>query len=191
MRKISVITAVNMEQAKELQSKGRIGDFNSLPQINKETIKVVKNFLNEQVGYEELPIACFCTLRTIKDGTINGDDIMQYLPINSKDSVIFQLEMPEDMIVSVRYKDFLRLSCDMDNAMDSTDLEFAKEELEELLFVGFKADNSDKYLSFIPFLDYDKCKFYAVLNSDFSTNSKFRLGNLEQVNLSTLTSFNN
>lgn len=191
MQKISVITAVSMKQARELQSKGRIGDFNTLPQINSDAIRVVKKFLNEQVGYEELPIACFCTLRTIKDGTINGNDIMQYLPINSKDSVIFQLEMPEDMIVSVKYDDFLRLSRDMDNALDSMDLDFAKEELEELLFVGFKTDNSGKYLSFIPFLDYDKCKFYAVLNADFSTNSKFRLGNLEQVNLSTLTSFNN
>lgn len=191
MNKISVITAVSMEQAIELQKKGRIGDFNTLPQVNKLALKIVKDFVVEQVGYEELPIACLCTIKTIKDGSIRGDEIMQYLPINGKDSVIFQLEMPEDMIVSVKYSDFLRISEDMDCTNDNLDLEFASDELKDILFVGFKIDDSERYLSFIPFLDYDKCKFFAVLNKDFTTDTNIKFDNIEQVSLSRLTSFNN
>ena len=93
-----VLTIVPMSIAQNLSDTSRVQNYNSLPQLSTEALGIIRDYVAETVGYSNLPIACLAQ----PDGGYDTS-FTDYLPVNSKESVLFSLEMPNDMIVSVDY----------------------------------------------------------------------------------------
>ena len=105
-----MLTIVPNKYAKDLKESGRISNFSTLPQIHPMAMEVIRNFVSENIGYDNLPLA---SLKCATTGSLAGVEFSEYLSVNSKDSVLFQLEIPEDMIVSINYDTLLRCSANM------------------------------------------------------------------------------
>lgn len=192
MKRVTMLTAVPANLAAELCAKKRIEDYNTLPQLNSTVLELVREYMVERVGYSNLPMACLSQAKNGEGKVITGDDILTYLPVNSKNSVIFQIEMPEDMILSINFNELLEISSTADTMTSppsEIELEILKDSLEDKLRLGTGKEISDP-ISFIPFLDLDKCRFYAKFNDNFETE-ELDLPGIEKMSLSELTSFVN
>ena len=62
--------------------------------------------------------------------------------------------------------------------------------LKESLYLGIGEDEDD-VISFIPFLDYKRCKFYATFTPSFEQDRNFNIPGLDKINLRELRSFTN
>lgn len=187
MKKVKMLTVIPSNLAQELSEKKKIKDYNTLPQLNDWILSAVREYMIEKVGYPNLPMACLSSVHS--KGDIDGEDILSILPANSKDSVIFQLEMPEDMIVSIGFSELLEISNESNDAADPMELEFLKERLYDALQLGFDETTVDQ-ISFIPFLAFDRCSFYAKLDTNFQA-SDLHLTGLREMRVKELASFVN
>ena len=185
VRTVTMLTIVPSKYAKDFKEKGRIGNFSTLPQIHPAALDVIRNFVSENIGYDDLPLA---SLKCAVTGSLAGVDFNEYLSVNSRDSVLFQLEIPEDMIVSVNYDALLKYSGNMKHATDEFQMAMERDMLESELFVGI-ADDSEGIISFIPFLDYNRCKFFARLDTNFKVERNTDVGRSTGIRLKELTSF--
>lgn len=190
-KKIKMLTVVPANLATELAQKKKIKDYNTLPQINKTVLRLVKECMVERVGYHNLPMACLSSVKNANGKPIDGEDIFTYIPLNSKDSVIFQLEMPDDMLLSISFSDLLNISAEADgmDTSDEMELEYLKDELGDKMILGFD-DGMEDPISFIPFLAFDRCQFYAKLDNDFKTKD-LKITGIPETNLRELSSFMN
>lgn len=191
MSRITMLTAIPTNLVMELQHKRRLEEYNTIPQLCPEALSVIKEFMTDNVGYAKLPIACL-TEPNAKLGIaaeVDGQEFSAVIPANYKESILFQLEMPDDMVVSITYSDLINLSTAMREAKDPDLQELLREQLWDKLYVGVPdtAEDGEALVSFIPFLDYDKCKFCAKFDSDFGTGSMSATGS--SVRLKELTSF--
>lgn len=192
MSKVTMYTVVPVTLAKQLATEKRIKDYNTLPQLNPVLLKLVKEYMVDNVGYPNLPIAC---LRSVKSrgAVTNSDvlDILSIIPANSNTSVLFQLEMPDDMVVSVRFIELLDASEEAGklDLSDELDIDYLREKLEEMLHVGCESMEDDM-ICFIPFLDSSKCTFYSQFDSEFNTVD-LQLPGIRQMDIKELTSFFN
>lgn len=180
-----MLTIVPNRYVHDFKEKGRISNFNTLPQLHPKAMEVIRDFVKENVGYDNLPLA---SLKCAMTGSLDGVDLQEYLSINAHDSVLFQLEVPEDMIVSVDYDTLLQYSENMKNSMDDFQMLMEQEMLTEELFVGI-ANDSEGMISFIPFLDYDRCKFFARLDKNFKIHAQHGESAKNIIHLKALTSF--
>lgn len=190
MKRIKMLTVVPVSLAATLSQSQRIKDYNTLPQINNQTLMLIREYMTSRIGYENLPMACLCCMNGGSD-SISGEDIMTRLPMNSKNSVLFQLEMPEDMIISINFDELLSISEEIGSIdiNDSFEMELAKDRLFDSLSLGVD-ESLDDPISFIPFLAKDRCKFYAKFDDNF--DSEFmNLPGLERVDIRKLASFMN
>ena len=186
MKKISMLTVVPANLAVELSKSHSIKNYNTLQHLSKQILEVVREYMTDNVGYSDLPMACLS--RANFSGDINGESsIFNYLPVNSKESVLFQLEMPDDMIISVPYRDLLNASNEASSCVDPDELEFIKECFKENLSLGL-SDSDENLIIFIPFLALDKCKFYAKFDEEFETQ-ELNLPGIEKMDVSKLVSF--
>lgn len=185
MKNVTMLTIVPNRYARDFKEKGRISNFSTLPQIHPKAMEVIRNFVKDNVGYDNLPLA---SLKCATAGSLDGVDLQEYLSMNAHDSVLYQLEIPEDMIVSIDYDSLLRYSDNMKNSFDNFQLLMEQEMLTEELFIGI-ADDSEGMISFIPFLDYNRCKFYAKLDRDFKLHMQHGKSAESAIHLKALTSF--
>lgn len=186
MGDVSILTVVPATMAKDLIEQHVVKDYNTLPQIDKRILEAVREYMTMHVGYHNLPMAGLS-----KPGAVSGnlvDSITSYLPMNSKENVIFQLDMPSDMIVSVHFQDLLDASQDASNSDDDDEIEFIKADFCDKMSLGLPADDSENTIVFIPFLDIKKCRFYAKVNDNFEAE-ELDLPGLERMSLRELTSF--
>lgn len=186
MGNVSILTVVPANMAKDLAARRVVKDYNTLPQINRNILEAVREYMTARVGYSNLPMAGLS-----KPGAVSGnvvDSLSNYLPVNSKENVIFQLDMPEDMIVSVHFGDLLDASSDADDSDDPDEIDFIKEEFATKMSLGLPTDDSENTIVFIPFLDINKCRFYARVNDNFETE-ELDLPGLERMSLRELTTF--
>lgn len=185
---VKMVTVVPVELAKDLQEKKRIKNYNALPQLNKTIIGAVREFMTENIGYDDLPIACLSINAKLEND--NGSDVAQILPSNSKNNVLFLLNMPKDMIVSIPYCDLLDASEEAESCNDDEDsLQFVAENFKDQLVLGAPdyADD-EEVIEFIPFIDYERCKKYAKFNDNFEA-SEFELPGIERCSLAKLSAF--
>lgn len=182
---ITMLTVVPTSLAMDLCKKKRVRDYNTLPQLHPAIVDAVREFMTNNVGYSELPMACL-DIRPSDGDT--GADVFSYIPTNSKENVLFQLEMPDDMIVSVDYQTLLNASNDA-KEMESIpgELDLIKEELQDNLIIG-ELPTSKEVISFIPFLEYSRCKLYARFNNNFEP-VELDLPGLEKMPLAKLSAF--
>ena len=190
MANINVVTVLPEKMANELSKKRKIKDYNTLPNISESILEAVREFMTDNVGYANLPIACL-NANSVVDG---GKEIFHYIPTNSKDGVLFVIQMPEDMIISVPYQTLLEASEDAKGCEgDEDSLEFIKEDFKEQLSVGpGDFDTDSEMIEFIPFLDYTKCKGYAVFDENFNSQKQtLNLSGVERCTLARLSAFIN
>lgn len=187
MSKVTMLTVVPSNLATELVRNEKVHEYNTMPQLHSKILYAVRDFMSENVGYSELPMACFGKPNSVTE-PISPETILAHLPINSKDSVLFLLEMPSDMIVSVNFDALLEASEDVKAAIhDPDELEFVLEAFKDNLHTGIDEDDNDTII-FIPFLDKKKCKFYAKFNDRFETE-EMQLAGIEKVDIRQLTAF--
>ncbi|MEY8333138.1 hypothetical protein AALB53_08540 [Lachnospiraceae bacterium 47-T17] len=186
MGRVSILTVVPANMAKDLIANRVVKDYNTLPQINKNILEAVREYMTERVGYSNLPMAGLSKPKSANGNIV--DNLSSYLPINSKENVIFQLDMPSDMIISVRFNDLLEASADVSDSDDYDEIDFIKEEFKEKMSLGLPADDGENTIVFIPYLDVEKCNLYAKVNENFEAE-ELNLPGLERISLRELTSF--
>lgn len=186
---VNMYTVVPIELAAALKEKKKVKDYNTLPQLNSNILDVVREFMTDNVGFSDLPMACLSVSKKV--ARMDSTELFHYLPANNKSNVLFQLQMPNDMIVTVSYDELLNASQSANEAGgDNFELELIKEEFKESLFLG-ECDYSDmdnEVISFIPFLAYDYCKFYAKFDENFETG-EFDIPGIEKISLAKLSAF--
>lgn len=184
---VRMVTAVPQKLAQQLTKSKRITNYNTLPQVDERVMECIRTELAEKVGYENSPIACLSKLNHIETSLKTaGTNISYYIPVKAEDSVIFELKMPKDCVISIEYKSLLEYSKRIKES-DIFDEELILDDLKEELQLGL-ADELEDAISFIPFIELEKCQFFALLTSAFNT-SRFDLEGVEKVDLRKLTSF--
>ena len=165
VRTVTMLTIVPSKYAKDFKEKGRISNFSTLPQIHPAALDVIRNFVSENIGYDDLPLA---SLKCAVTGSLAGVDFNEYLSVN--------------------YDALLKYSGNMKHATDEFQMAMERDMLESELFVGI-ADDSEGIISFIPFLDYNRCKFFARLDTNFKVERNTDVGRSTGIRLKELTSF--
>lgn len=184
MGKVSMLTVIPHNKAAELMQNKSLHEFNTMPQLDGNIRRAIKDFMSENVGYSELPIACFG--RPDDGRKLSADDIMHVLQMNSQTDIIFQLDMPSDMVVSVDFNVLMQASNDVKNAVDDEDVEFILESFKDELCLG--TNPSSTSVIFIPFLDLDRCRFYAKINNEFGADD-IDFPSIERMDVRKITSF--
>lgn len=177
MKNETVITAVPKDMVKRLTTKKgeRIVKVNTIPGINKKALDAIREYYVENVGYDDYPIACLGRLNN-KLVNIQSADIVEsgILPVRANDTMLLEIQLPEDLIVSVDLDAVLRASKSFEQSMDEdTDSDIA-DGLKDALTIGIPSEKdggSADMLSFIPFLDLTQCKRFAVLDESFNPQS--------------------
>lgn len=186
MKKISMLTIIPHNKAAELLKNHSLHEFNTMPQIDPRVRRVIREFMSENVGYEELPIACFGRPDTSRK--VSSDELMHVIPMNNKNDIIFQLDMPADMVVSVDFNKLMEASNDVQTAADASDAEFVLEDFKDNLTIG--SNPSSTSIIFIPFLDLDRCRFYARVNDEFDpADEDLSFPSIEKMDVRKITSF--
>lgn len=190
MANVTMLTIIPKNVAEAIASKKRIENFNNLPQLSSEVLKVLREYTIQEVGFETVPLAGLCQRRDSNGKVMIKTDFAEYIPVNARDSVLLILEIPEDQIVSVDYKRLLEISESFKHANgDVSEIEYLRESLTESLSVGPSTANN--VISFIPFLDYKKCKYFAVFNSQLEADKSFTIPGIDKIPMQELVAFNN
>lgn len=185
MKKISMLTIIPHNKAVELLKQNCLKDFNTMPQIDQRVRTAIRDFMSENVGYENLPIACFGRPDTAR--RVTADELMHVLSTNRQDDIIFQLDMPTDMVVSIDFNKLMEASNEVQNAVDAMDEESILDDFKDSLQLG--SNPSSTSIIFIPFLDLDRCRFYAKINGDLDANDDLPFTSIEKMDVRKITSF--
>ena len=175
MRTVRMVTAIPKALAMELREKKRIINFNTLPQLHPKLIDSIKKYF-EEVGHKD------STIKSI------GASVCDFIPVKANDSVVLELNMPEDCIVSIGYEDLLNFSrdltdCNGDRVAENDTLAY----FLNFLSVGL-GDGCSDTISFVPFIEMEKCQFFAILDNSFGM-ADFSLPGVEKVSLHELNTF--
>lgn len=190
MANTTMLTVIPKSVAEGLAGKIRIKDYNNLPQLRKEVLEVIRCFIANEVGYDSIPIAGLCQRTNSAGKVMISKNFTEYIPVNAKDSILLILDIPEDQIVSINYQVLLDISESFAQAGgDNETLEYLKNYLLAELQVGKSSEPNT--ISFIPFLDYKKCRYFAVFNSQLEADKSFDIPGLDKISMHELTSFTN
>lgn len=181
-----MITIVPRDKAQEFITTGRIGNYNTIPQVNKELIQVIKSFIHKNVGYDNLPVACLSKAEGV-EGSLSeiGIGVNDYIPVSSS-TILFELQMPEDMVVSVPFEDLLNVSAELNKCKEDWEKEIFLEEFTDKLAKGIVP--GENIISFIPFIDLKRCKFFAMINENWGVDN-LNIPGLKEIKLNNLSVF--
>lgn len=171
----TVITAVSKQYVKQLTSqKQRIVKINTIPGIASEALQVIRDYYTENVGYDDIPIACLGRLNNKSVNLRSADSAVVeagVLPVRANDTMLLEIQLPYDMIVSVDLEAILCASREFSSAASDYDKQCIAERLSDQLVVGIPSEDEGgtaDMLSFIPFLDLTQCSHFAVLDNSFN-----------------------
>lgn len=179
-----IVTIIPSKLAKDFGEHKKIENFHNMPQIPMIVMGWIKEFMENNVGYANLPMAGISGLHSS-----DSEDILHVIPGKPDESILLQLEVPEDMIVPVAYSKLLDYAEKVNAAgtNNSVALEILHDQFLEELECG-DVDDSGEVISFIPFLDFNKCTCYALLNENFQIGD-FKIDGLPQKSLNQIASF--
>lgn len=191
MANITMLTIVPRSVVEGLINDTKVENFNNLPQLRKEVLQTLKEFVQEEIGFQSVPLASLCQRKDANTGKLMiKTDFAEYIPVNAKESILLLLEIPEDQIVSIDYKTLLDISSSFDNTNgDAYEVEYLKEQLKDSLSLG--PSTSENEISFIPFLDRKKCKYFAAFNSQLEADKSFTIPGIDKIPMQELTTFTN
>lgn len=92
VRTVTMLTIVPSKYAKDFKEKGRISNFSTLPQIHPAALDVIRNFVSENIGYDDLPLA---SLKCAVTGSLAGVDFNISLSIAIWNSSVACFILPE------------------------------------------------------------------------------------------------
>lgn len=179
-----MLTVIPHNKAAEFLKNKSLHEFNTMPQLDSRVRKAIREYMSDNVGYSELPIACFG--KPDKNKNVSADDIMHVLPLNNNNDIIFQLDMPSDMVVSVDFNTLMDASNEVKHAIDESDVDFILDEFKDELSLGVSPSSTS--VIFIPFLDLDRCRFYAKINNEFGMDD-IDFPSIERMDVRKITSF--
>lgn len=188
METVKMITTVPLELAEQLANHKRVIGYNTLPQVTPKVINVIKDFFRVNIGYEDSPIACLSKVHQ-RDVSIreSADVLKNFIPTKAQETIMFELKMPADSVVSIEFQDLLAYTEELEDALDDEDAEFIASELKSALVIG-SPDQLNNAISFIPFLDFKRCDYFATLDSSFKS-SEINLEGIQKIDLRELRRF--
>jgi hypothetical protein len=188
---VKLIVAVEEEKARALISECRLSDLDTMPSLHHKIKDIIRECIADNIGYNNTPIAGLSRYNgEPSDLKTVGTNLNEFLPINPNNgsTVLFELQMPQDMVVSVSYEKLLFYSNHVRNAIDDDDASLYLEEFSEGLQLGYSESEDEEMISFIPFIDLKRCKFYARINPSWDI-SDFNVPGVEQIRLNQMEIF--
>ncbi len=79
MGRATMLTIIPRAIAEGLSSRERINDYNNLPQLNKEVLDVIKEYIANQIGFESVPIAGLCQRKDPSGKLMIKKDFAEYI----------------------------------------------------------------------------------------------------------------
>lgn len=190
MATVTMLTIVPRSIADGLAANTRVENFNNLPQLRKEVLEVLKEYVQQEIGFESVPLAGLCQRRDQRGNLMIKTDFAEYIPVNAKDSILLMLEIPEDQIISIDYKTLLDISASFDDTNgDAYEIEYLKDTLRDAISLGPSTKGNS--ISFIPFLDRKKCKYFATFNSQLEADKTLTIPGVNKIPMQELTTFTN
>jgi hypothetical protein len=190
-RTIELVTVLSEELTKKFTHEKQYRDIDGLPDLNKHIKRAVSRFIADNVGYEtNIPIAAISRYNSLPGNIpsigLSAGDILQM----KAGSALWQLIMPEDMAVSVAYEDLQAYSnilnrYEAQKASEET-IEMAIDEFMDTMSVGYL--ERDDVISFIPFIDLQRCKFFARIDQSWGLGG-FSIPGVEELKLSSMGVF--
>jgi hypothetical protein len=188
MSEVRVMASVSVADAHLLAKEKRLYGIISMPVLDQRVIETVHKFMNKKVGfYENVPVTVLSKFNG-KPAEISNvsTGIDEVFPVKSG-AVLLDMGLPEDSIVSVSVPCLFSLNSKIKEATSAEEAEIYLEELTENLKVGDLQDEDD-VISFAPYIDLNKCKFFALLTPSWDVGS-MQLPGVQQVKLSHIDLF--
>ena len=184
---IQVITVIPKEIAERLREEKRVEGLDTIPHIASEVKRVVQEFIRDNVGYDKTPIAALSKLDGMPGELEKVGLKAKYVIPTLPGTTLWQLSMPEDMVVSVSYKDLLFFSNEFKKVGDEEEKQILSDEFKERLSVGYLDD--DDVMSFIPFIDLNRCSLMAFIDRSWGIG-EFSVPGVKEIKLVNLDMFN-
>lgn len=185
---ITVLTAISKDASQLLQKEKIIKTYNSLPQLSANALDAIKMFLENNVGYSGIPLACLSKIDS-ESVNINSaiNSLSKFIPLKAGESIILELEVSADCLATIEFNLLLEIASILGKAIDTSDIQFLQDELINKLSIGIPADSVDS-VSFIPMLSIKQCKFYALVNGSFGAD-RILFSDIKKVDLNSLDLF--
>lgn len=160
---IKLVVVIPHSSFAEFKEKKRLEAVDTMPNIHPSARAAIKAFIQTNTGYVNEPIACLSRFRG-GPGTISNVKIdVREVLTTSPGTTLWELHMPDDMLVSVTHEDLMRISSAMHKETNPNMLELLSEDLQDLLHPG--VIDGEEVISFIPFIDFSKCKAVAKIDN--------------------------
>jgi hypothetical protein len=187
---VKVIVVLDYEQTREFISTKKMDGVDTLPEMHPRIKNCVKQFIADNTGYDNVPIAGLSQYNgnpgELKK--IDGANVNEFFPLRSN-NVLWELHMPDDMACSVSFADLLNYSRFVEEAEDEFEIEGYLEDFNSKISLGYPKDSDEDMLSFIPFIDLNKCKFYGLVSQTWGISEGLNVPGVEQVPMKTLNLF--
>lgn len=160
--------------------KKRLDALDTMPTLHPRVKDAIRKIVHNYTGYSNEPVACISRYNGVSGEIKNiGVNVRQVLK-TSPGTTMWELRMPSDMAVSIKFNELLEISSSMTAADEEIELEMLEEQLTDCIIEGYLED--DDVVSFIPFIDFSRCEFYAKIDSSWGFDPLVVPG-VEQVKL--------
>lgn len=183
---VQLVAVIPKEIFDKFVQNKRVDSLDTMPQLSANVKAVIREFMSDNVGYDKDPIACLSKYNGVPtDIQTVGYHVSEILPTKTG-STLWQMQMPEDMVISVGVEDLLSYSHMMRDVEDDFELEILGEDFKNLLSIGYS--ESPDVVSFLPFIDLNKCKQFAAIDESWDL-SRIEVPGVEKVKLVNMNVF--
>lgn len=187
MGDVSLVAVVPPELLDSFLADKKLEGVDGMPSLSSFVKEGLRRYIQRKVGYDGNPIACLSNYNGTPPELSKVWKHMDEVLTVRTGSSLWELRMPEDMLVSVDLQDLLTISEETQGMdYDDEDADLYIEDLESILKVGYK--EGQETVSFIPFLDLKKCRVGMVLAEGWSAN-KLAIPGIRFLDLKTLNVF--
>jgi hypothetical protein len=184
---IKIMTALTKEQTESFIIKKKIEGFDNMPHIHSRIKDAIRTYMQDNVGYDQVPLAALSRYNNSAGEILNVKTaVSDYIPTLAG-SVLFELHMPEDMIVSVGAEDLITYTNLIKDSNNDELIEIYMEEFKDHINLGYLTGEAD-IVSFIPFIDLNRCKFFAHIDRSWNI-SELDIPGVEQLRLANMSMF--
>lgn len=188
---VKILVVMTKKETEDFLAKKRLKGVDTMPHIDMKVKETIRKYISENIGYDDLPIAGLSKHNGVpSELRVVGASLNEYIPLDPKGAgaVLYELHVPRDLVVSIAYDKLLEYS----NLIAATEDDFIKdlylEEFYDLLQLGYVEDGADEMISFLPFIDMNRCKFFASLTPSWDIDD-VNIPGAERVKLNTMNLF--